>query len=241
MSLAGNVLAANSIFVQGVTLVTNGWYMVANTVFQNTGTIETGNPNNQGIDCCTNPTGYPNSYGGSGGGGTGLGGAANGGTTLAPGGSNAGCCGGTGGNGGTPSASGITDSFIANTMVSGGFINYLTGGGGGWGYACCGGGNGGDGAYGIYIQGNTVINSGIIEANGTYGSGNSGAGEAGGGGGGGAILIAYGSGAAPGGSYTFGGGLGGPSCCGWHGGTGGFGNVIMHQYTNPPIAPPSPT
>ncbi len=248
MSLTGPVEAANSIFVQtSITLTTNGAYMVANTLFDNSGTITAGSSPNGGIDCCTSPPNYPSSYGGSGGGGTGLGGASSGGSTLASGGGagSGGCCGGSGSNGNTPSEPSLTDSQVAN-MVANGIQNYLRGAGGGYGYSCCGGGSGGYGSYGIYIQAGEIVNNGAIDAPGISatvvpgGGGNGGSSEAGGGGGGGAILLAYGTGPAPGGSYNVNYGVGSGACCGWTGGHGGMGQVIDYQYTSPPVTPPSP-
>ncbi len=169
-----------------------------------------------------------------------------------------------------------TFSGNSNTIQSwynNGMQNYLEGAAGGEGgyYSCsklfsgCGsaGGGGGSGAYGLYIQANSITISGLINSEGQTGLDSTcigasppmdyeGGGGGGGDGGGGAILLAYQSGStAPSTSsshiQTFNSGFGSNGCNANYnfgsigeGGIGGGGDIFTYAYTTPPITPTQP-
>ena len=218
-TLTGNITATGNIKINsGVYLTTDGFYIISGGIFNNYGTIEAG----------THGTGYaynvPNSYGGSGGGGSNLGQA--GGNTLVPGGA-AGPSDGNGAPGSTPSAPTVTNTAIKTWSAN--FTAYLSGAGGGASAT----NDGGNGAYGVYIQA-YAINAGIINTAGQAGKVN--APNAGGGGGGGVIVLAYGAGGYTAGTYTYSGGAGGGST--YSGGAGGNGQVVTYPYSTPPLSLP---
>ncbi len=227
-TLTGDIVAVNITINSGVTLTTNGYSLIATNTFQNNGTVSSGQ------------TGlyenFPNSYGGSGGGGAagGCGSYSNGNSgysTLAPGG--AGSIFGSGcdsTSGSTPSQPSLTNTEIYNWYVNG--INqYLCG--------AAGGNNGGNnanyvgtGGNGLYIQANNITNNGVIS---TVGGGSGPCGSEllsyAGSGGGGSVLLAYHNSLKEGTIYTNGGG----TSCNAH--SGGSGLVMVYQYSTPPVQP----
>ena len=233
--LKGDIAASGNVIVRsGVTLTTNGFSIIAGGAFDNSGTINAGNPRNNAA-LGANGQNYANSYGGSGGSGGGGGGSAS--------------------SGSTPTAPNITNTQL-RTWYGNGMFNYLAGAGGGGGCplhgfagnggstlvaggtyknrsnACtAGGGIGGSGSYGVYIQANSIV-AGTINANGQ--KGNAGPVDVGGGGGGGAILLAYGNGNYVAGAYDA---NGGPAR--GDSGAGGDGQILNYSYgSTPPITPP---
>jgi len=225
-TLTSDIYCNNLTINSGVVLTTNGYNIYCAGTFTNNGTINTGLiPSTGGVSSPSpNGTSFPNSYGGSGGGG----GCAygTGGSTLVSGGNTGGA------SGSTPSAPTLSNSII-QSWYSSGFLNYLSGAGGGVGagttYAI-----GGNGSYGIYIQANQII-AGTINANGQAGESTSTSGNCGGGGGGGGvILLAYGSGGYTSGTYNVSGGAGGSGSAG-NGGNGGNGQILTFNYSTPPI------
>ena len=228
VTLNGNVRTTGTITIDGgVTVTTNGYWFVAGGAFTNSGTINTG----------TSPSGqsFPNSYGGSGAGSHRChGGSQSGYSTLTSGGGAGGC--GSGGSGSTPSLSASTVQSNANSWFSSP-QQYLAGA---WGATP---GSAGSGAYGIYIQGNSISPGTINAVGGNSGGGSpdGGAPGKGGPGGGGAIILAYGNGGLSSGSLSNAGG----SFTGWcyrgnqcNGVRGGSGAMVSFNYgSNPPVPP----
>ncbi len=245
-TILGSDLVCGSLTINsGITLTTDGYDILCSNSVINNGVISTGHSPNGGAGSGGAGGSYTSSYAGSGGGGGGGGG---GGVPGSP--------------GSTPTLPSITGSLI-QTWYGGPFVNYDSGAGGG------GGGDGsgdlgGDGAYGIYIQANSIT-TGTIQALGsggagttataatTGGTGGATAGTAGGSGGrgggkhsssggggagGGFVLLAYnGVGTAPSTSgITVSGGTGGSSGSAGVGGNGGNGQIYVFNYgTSPPI------
>ncbi len=231
-TLAGDFVCGSLTIQSGVTLTTDGYSILCNGTVTNSGTISSGNPANGG------PAGSvggsaTSSYGGSGGGGGGY--------------NNAGS------SGSTPTSPTLSVANIQTWYGSGGLAiqSYFDGAGGG-GSADVGGGSG---SYGVYIQGNKVVegtvnvggvagtvdtgstktagqNGGSTLATGGNGGAASGHGAGtsacGGGGGGGIILAAYGSGGFTTGTTTVTGGSG--TGCTEVGGTGGGGRALSYSY-----------
>ncbi|MCL4513413.1 MAG: hypothetical protein M1421_05320 [Candidatus Eremiobacteraeota bacterium] len=215
-TLIQDVHCHNFTVLPGVTLTTNGYNIFCAGTFDNQGTIVTGADPFQD---------YPNSYGGSGGGGgascAGTGGQT-GYSTLAP-----------GGNGFTQVTPGSSaPNFMSSSLgqwLQKGITQYLAGAGGGGnpetGYS------GAPGSCGIYIQANEII-SGTIFANGQ----NAGSSRSGGGGGG-VIILAYGSGGYQQGTLNVSGGGGNSGGC-YPSGNGGNGQIFIYNYgLTPPINP----
>lgn len=235
-TLTGDVNVAGNIIVEGgVTLTTDGYSLIAGGSITNFGTIRAG------LD---NGGSYSSSYGGSGGGGGGayydpfypnVAGSPGGSTYGTPGGAgginaSASSNGANGGNGGTPDRPALSNAQI-QSWYGNGIQNYFAGGGGG----NTGTYGGGDGSYGIYLQGNKV-DGGTVFANGA----NGGEETSGGGGGGGVLLIAYSGSGYTSGLYNITGGAGGSGfslegSTGGSGGNGGNGQVLIYNYTTPPI------
>jgi hypothetical protein len=242
----------------GAILTTDGFSIITGNALVNDGTIASTPVGNGGMG---GNTVYPsatsggsmfNSYGGSGGGGGGItllqipatGGF--GGNTLAAGGLGGGPANNYGGNGATPSAPSLSSSLL-NTWYGNGMQNYIEGAGGGGGgdaYADTSvenptGGTGGSGAFGVYIQANSIT-AGTVDAVGNS-AGSCNGGDGAGGGGGGVIVFAYGAGGYSSGTTNTGGGLGGASCgtlTSTYGGNGGNGQVLTYNYgSSPPVAP----
>ena len=234
-SLTGDIATKGSITIShGVTLMTNGYSIIAGGSFNNLGTVDAGMPGDNAQTGAAGQ-GYAGSLGGSGASGGGGGGSA--------------------ANGSSVGTYAITNSIIARWYEFG-ISDYLTGGGGGGGclhgsYAASGGstlvrggvysgrsqgctgngGTGGSGSYGIFIQANKVV-AGKINADGQ--SGGAGSPDWGGGGGGGAILIAYGSGGYNPGVYDVSGGTDRGD-----GGSGGAGKVLAFEFGSaPPVTQP---
>jgi len=245
--LNGDIIAYNVTIDSGVTLTTNGYSIICVDNFINDGTINTG-PVNNGGGFWNAPLNFPNSYGGSGGGGPGdqTASGEQGSSTEAPGGSGGSNPNGNGGNGSTPPQPTLNNSVIQTwynnrtpsyNNIPTWFVNEmmrrLMGGGGGIAWQQSD--TGGSGGYGIYIQANNIT-AGTIYANGY--SGITGKGNVGtGGGGGGTILLAYGNRYNQGNYNVTGGrGTGGPG--GGTGGNGGNGQVLLYHYTTPPITTP---
>jgi len=264
-TLTSDLHCNNLLIMSGATLTTDGYNIYCSGAVINDGVITTGEISNAGPSGPNGPNtcdGFPggsenNSYGGSGGGGAGAtddpnepssfctSNGGNGGSTRANGGAGGQqfytYSGGAdnGGAGYTPSAPSLTNALIQSWYING-FAQYLEGAGGGGSGMSWGGyrSNGGNGAYGIYIQANKIV-AGIINANGQEGQSTSGGG---GGGGGGVILLAYGSGGYTTGTYNVNGGIGsGPtyyyngSIAVGIGGNGGAGQVLSYPYTTPPV------
>ena len=232
-ALTGNVfISGNAVVDSGVTLTTNGFAIVAKYTFTNNGVVTAG-VNTLTGDTGSQPTSFPNSFGGSGGAGGSL-------TT-------------NGLPGATPSAPSPTNSLI-QTWNSAGWSGYLAGAGGGIGNGATTahpggntlalgglatgnsggttGGNGGNGAYGIYIQAQNLV-AGTINAIG--GNGACAASDSGGGGGGGSVVLAYKS-VYTAGTYNVIGGDGFGCKSGFgNGGQGGAGTVTSYQWIFPPL------
>ena len=245
--ISGTQTLLNNLFVKGnitvspgAILSSNGFSILTSGTFNELGaTITTPNVIGGGAGGITNAiagTSVIQSYGGSGGGGGAgaLGGGqtkgAVGGNTIAAGGT---ITGGAGNAGSTPSSPIVSNANII-LWFDNGMQNYLAGagGGGGGGSGSVAGTNGGNGAYGIYIQGNKLV-IGTINAigqgslSGSYGTG--------GGGGGGIVLLANGIGGYVSGTINIAGGgagTGGDN----NGGGGGSGNTITYGYSTVPIS-----
>ena len=249
-TILGSDLVCGSLTIDsGKYLTTNGWNILCSNTVINNGEILTGYSSSGGTTAGASGSSYSSSYGGSGGGGGGGGGN-----------------GGPGHNGGTPTLPSITTAQI-QTWYNGGFYNYASGAGGGAGGASSSD-IGGNSAWGLYIQANSITAGTIIASGGsgsgssTTGTGSGGAGgstvtgggaggsgtgkaeSSGGGGGGGAfVLLAYnGVGTAPstaGISVTGGAGATGVTQTG---GNGGNGQTYVFNYgTTPPITVLPPT
>ena len=233
--LSGDIVTTGNILIDlGATVTSNGRSFIAGGTFTNNGIIDTG-PSSQ--------INYPDSYGGSGGGahdgGGGIGrtGANSGLSTMAAGGSGCNTSKCVAGGGGSTALSQSTVESSAVSWFSNGVQLYLAGAHGG---SITGGSPGGAGAYGIYIQANSII-PGTINAYGSNGPQGAGRGKSGGGGGG-AVVLAYGTGTLGStGGVNNDGGLS-FSCCGSGlGGAGGPGALTYFSFgTNPPISPSSP-
>ena len=242
-NLTSDVKATGSITIDGsVNVTSNRYSFIAGGAFTNMGQIDTGHsPNPAGSQ---NGNSFPSSYGGSGGGGN-SGGGTNGnwcgGSTTVSG----GCHGAAGQNATQPSLSNPN----IQSWYSSGMVYYLSGAGGGNAQACNIYQQPGQGAYGLYVQANTIV-AGTINAAGSSGVGSScfdgsGAytGANTGGGGGGTVVLAYHSGSAPSISgVTVNGGSGTytynvmvcPNGC-WASGHGGSGYALVYQWNTPPV------
>lgn len=251
--LSSDIIANENLVVNSIaTLTTNSHYIIISGTLTNNGIISSGNLTNGGKDNNAGTISYamnaPLSYGGSGGGGgwSDCNGGTQGGNTIAPGGLSAGeqesgCTSYDPLPGTSPAAP--TPSYVLSnikTWYNNGLGNYLNGAGGGTvAGGTCGGSatvTGGNGAFGIYLQANSIDNAGTINADGS--SGNDGTGGSGcwdaGGGGGSFVILAYQSTINVGVIDVSGGGwVGNDGCCG----NGGDGNYIEVQYTTPPITP----
>jgi YVTN family beta-propeller protein len=227
-SLTADLVAPSVTIDPGVVLTTNGWSIIVSGIFDNLGTIITGSSPYEN---------FPNSYGGSGGGADSV----NfyyetdpGDSTVALGGPNYAQNFGSEMNpsdGSTPSAPTLSSGTIRSWYDSG-MSGHLAGAGGG----AADGISAGAGAYGIYIQANTLV-SGEIDAAGQSGGGTCSGIALTGGGGGGTVILAYGSGGLTLGSVDANGGLGGINCVGtvWAG-EGGNGQLIQFAYgSTPPL------
>ena len=245
--LNGDIIGYNVTIDNNVTLITNGYSIIAFDNFINNGTIDTGVGTEggygavYGYSACYNGGSITTSYGGSGGGGGGSGGCSGGSTIVSGGGGGTSGCDNNlinGGNGGTPYAPTLNNQMI-QTWYNNGMQNYLEGaGGGGGGTTTCTvgyGGNGGSGGGGIYIQATNLI-AGTINANGQNGGNSYYYAGGAGGGGGGSILLAYGSKYIAG-RYSTSGGSGGLGLYASNGGAGGSGQILLYHYTIPPISP----
>ena len=253
-TLQGNIFVSGNVVISSGSLTTNGFIIVAGGTFYNGGTILTGSAGGGSEDdnygTISNAINVPLSYAGSGGGGgwSDCNDGIQGGNTIVPGGLSAGeqqggCTGYNPLPGSTPAAP-TSSAALSDipTWYDNGFKSYFDGAGGGTvGGGTCGGSDivtGGGGAFGIYIQANSIDNVGTINANGF--SGNSGGGNEGcwdaGGGGGGFVILAYNSASTitlgtleeTGGAW-----VGNDGCCG----TGGSGNYIEVPFSTPPINP----
>ncbi len=259
MDLSDTIRVSGNVIIRGnVRLTTMGFAIISGGSFINNGLIVTG-PANNGASGETNTNQHPggsvpNSYGGSGGGAgwpyCNGGPSAYGGNTLLPdgiggaSGSPGSCNGGAPGNGATPPLP-STKYILSNinSWYANGMQNYLAGAGGGTCSGCTG--DGGSGAFGLYIQANSIYNYGTIDANGYagYNAGascpNFGGGSNGcwndGGGGGGFVLLAYHSIFSDQGSITTLGGSGNIPGNHSSGGTGGPGQYTEVQYASPPV------
>lgn len=237
-NLTSNLTCENLYIDNNVTLYTDGYNIICFGNFTSYGTIITGLANNSGDDY-QNALSYPNSLGGSGGGDS----YTNSISTFTTAGATDAFAGSDimNGNGQAGSTGHVptlfTDSLL-RTWYNNSIQQYLTGGGGAGGMGYYGGNDhGANGAYGIFIQAQTMVSSGIIMANGQNTS-DIATDLTHGGGGGGAIIIAYGSG-----GYTINGGIYsngssvGPNQYDYYysGGTGGNGNIILYDYGNTPV------
>ena len=237
-TLRGNIATTGNVVIKnGVVLDTDGYSIIAGGTFNNSGTVNAGNPGDSASQGSVG-TSYKYSYGGSGGSGSG---------------GNS----GKGGSGATPSNPSLSNAQIL-AWYNSGLMAYLTGAGGGGacklngsagnggstiapggnlsfqtGHIPCedtGGTPGASGSYGVYIQANKII-AGVINANGLQAS--PGAADGGGGGGGGVIILAYGAGGFVSGTYDV---NGGPAQ--QDSGAGGAGQVWIYPYGSmPPITP----
>jgi hypothetical protein len=225
-NLTSNLVAANVTIETGATLTTNGFSIIVSGTFDNQGAVVTGFA----------PAGpLPDSLGGSGGGAQSLNWCPydqNGASTLAPGGSLSCSNSESGAPGASPVAPSLTGSLLSSWYASD-IQDYLAGGAGGaiQGYIPAGAG-----AYGLYIQGETLI-PGAIDAAGGAGQGScSGVGLSGGGGGG-TLVLAYGTGVYGTLDLNAAGGSGARSCDGTvASGGGGSGQLELVAYgSSPPV------
>ncbi len=214
ITLDGTLVVNSIMIMPGVTLITDGHPVVATSTLINGGVIEGGAINDGGIFGGAG-TALPLSYGGSGGSGNVI--TAYGGNTLVPGGV---YTAGDGLGGSPGSANAIPTNLATSTLNLWAYdiSDFLSGAGGGSGSYTS---PGGDGSYGVYMQGYTLL-AGTVYANGIAGNPGSG------GGGGGVIVLAYGQGGFTPGVYDVNPGAGG--CASTCGGQGGSGNVITYQY-----------
>ncbi|MHB8433877.1 MAG: helix-turn-helix domain-containing protein [Candidatus Tyrphobacter sp.] len=225
MTLAHDLLCSNLTIGAGVTLATDGHSILCSRTIDNRGTIVTG---------YTRYREYPQSYGGSGGGGgascTGSGGQ-DGYATRVPGGPGSLAP----ADGGSPPAPVLTASVLESWYLVG-MKRYLSGAAGGGDLASRYTGT--PGARGIYIQAQRII-AGRIVAQGQDACDTSGCGPIHGsaGGGGGIVVLAYGDALVPG-AYYVRGGRGNRTGC-YPSGSGGSGRVIAYDFgRSPPVQLP---
>ena len=212
VTLRSDLHCKNLTIDTGAVVTSDGFNILCTGNVINDGTIVTG----------AAPLGsYPQSFGGSGGGGAsaGTGNGLPGNSTRAPGGTAGINYVAAGGNGSTPPAPTMTASLLVSWEHNG-VERFLSGASGGQGHSRQTAGQiGSPGARGILIEGQKVV-AGTIDASGLPGV-YSGTAGSGGGGGGGAIAIVYGPGGYEPGSYDVSGGAGSVNS-----GAGGAGQVL---------------
>lgn len=225
-TLSANMVTNNLTINANAVLTTNGYQIFCNGTFTNYGAVVAGPA--PVMD-------YPNSYGGSGGGGWEVGNATlaatSGYSTIAAGGLGSDQQYGAGGSGHSVTLSSINRTLITQ-WFSGNIENYTSGGSG----QSAAGLQGGSGSYGLYIQAKSIINNGLVSVAGSTGRATASGIGFSGGGGGGLIIMAYrnvisiGTINAQGGGGAFINGANGVS------GAGGSGQFLtLHYMGSPPI------